>query len=453
MSAEEDAYKAALDVIAKARSEKTSVNFDRPDCRALTGIPPELAELSAREWVDLSNTQITDLAPLATLKRLQTLLLSGTRIIDLAPLATLTGLQILTLTGTQITDLAPLTTLKELHSLGLGGTQITDLSHIAALTGLEGLILTGTRITELVPLTALPKLVSLWLQDTQVTDVAPLATLTGLGSLMLQGSQVTDLRPIRDLPFTFKLRSAHRGLNFSDTPASTQDAELARLAEIEDNEERTRDTLAYLKTLPPWPQPYTPRARPDGKPPQPIGGDAEHEQTGLRAEPQISRSAVKVRTSAIQIKFLLREPQMTQTTAQGVAEQIRVALREVRSRTNDLPEALLALEGVAEALQGLGAARLGPKDKNRVEELQLRIAHLEASLEKLTEELKAAKAAKASDGFGAHFSKEAAGEIARTLGFLGRLGAVAGAVYFIGPNNPIAASFIAAWAAASKLVK
>ena len=167
----------------------------------------------------------------------------------------------------------------------------------------------------------------------------------------------------------------------------------------------------------------------------------------------MSRGAVKVKTSATQIKFLLREPQMTQMTAQGVAEHIRVALRDVRSRTNDLPEALLALEGAADALQGLGAARIGPKDKNRVEELQLRIAHLEASLEKLTEELNAAKAAAKSDGFGAHFSKEAAGEVARTLGFVGRLGAVAGAVFFIGPNNPIAASFIAAWAAASKLVK
>jgi hypothetical protein len=249
-------------------------------------------------------------------------------------------------------------------------------------------------------------------------------------------------------------------LYFFDTPATAQDAELDRLAGILDHEYRTRDTLTYLKTLPPWPEPYMPKATADGSPPLPIGGDVDHGQTPAkprqapaRTEPPMSRGVVKVKTSATQIRFLLREPQMTQMTAQGVAEHIRAALGEARRRTNDLPEALLALEGVAEALQGLGAARIGAKDKNRVEELQLRISHLEASLEKLTEELTAAKAATKSDGFGAHFSKEAAGEIARTLGFVARLGAVGGAVYLIGPGNPIAASFIAAWAAASKLVK
>ncbi|MCF8486302.1 MAG: hypothetical protein K9G71_13905 [Rhodobacteraceae bacterium] len=452
MSAEEDAYQAALDIIAMARDKgQTSVDFDTPDCHALRRIPPELATLTRLQTLRLSGPQITDLAPLATLTGLQTLLLGGTQITDLAPLATLNRLQDLWLEGTQITALDALVNLTGLLHLGLGNTLITDFTPLANLTGLETLVLQGTQITDLAPLATLNRLQALGLEGTRVADIAPLGNLTRLESLWLQGTQITDLRPIRDLPF--KWDSLPSGLSFGDTPATARDAELARMAGIEDDKRRTRDTLAYLKTLPPWPQPYTPRARPDGKPPQPIGGDAEHEQTGLRAEPPISRSAVKVRTSAIQIKFLLREPQMTQTTAQGVAEQIRVALREVRSRTNDLPEALLALEGVAEALQGLGAARIGPKDKNRVEELQLRIAHLEASLEKLTEELKAAKAAKASDGFGAHFSKEAAGEIARTLGFLGRLGAVAGAVYFIGPNNPIAASFIAAWAAASKLVK
>jgi internalin A len=31
------------------------------------------------------------------------------------------------------------------------------------------------------------------------------------------------------------------------------------------------ETLAYLRSLPPWPEPYTPAATPDGSPPQPIG--------------------------------------------------------------------------------------------------------------------------------------------------------------------------------------
>jgi len=46
------------------------------------------------------------------------------------------------------------------------------------------------------------------------------------------------------------------------------------LSKIENDSERTRKTLAYLRSLPPWPEPYTPAATPDGSTPKPIGGDA-----------------------------------------------------------------------------------------------------------------------------------------------------------------------------------
>jgi hypothetical protein len=97
----------------------------------------------------------------------------------------------------------------------------------------------------------------------------PLAGLAGLRGLELDGCQVADLRPIRGLA---KLGTNHPpGLSFHDTPATRADGTLARLAGIEDTEARARVTLAYLNTLPPWPDPYTPSERPDGEPPQPIG--------------------------------------------------------------------------------------------------------------------------------------------------------------------------------------
>jgi Leucine-rich repeat (LRR) protein len=370
MGEEEYAYEAALEIIArKTETKATEVNFNRPQCRALTRIPPELGELQTLTVVDLGDTRITELSPLAGLTELQ----------------------------------------------------------------------------------------NLWLNQTGVSDLSPLAGLTGLKNLRLDRTEVKDLRPIRGAE---GLVNGNWGLRFDDTPATRMDAELLRLSQLKDNSQRGCETLAYLNSLPPWPEPYTPTARPDGKPPQPIGGDVDHGQTPakprqapVRAEPPMSRGAVMVKTSATQIKFLLREPQMTQMTAQGVAEHIRAALGEARSRTNDLPEALLALEGVADALQELGAARIGPKDKNRIEELQLRIAYLEASLEKLTEELNAAKAAVKSDGFGASFSKESGVQAAQLLGQLTRFGIVGGMLFFIGTNNTLAARFIEAWAAASKFLK
>ncbi|ETD87512.1 hypothetical protein U716_00710 [Rhodobacter capsulatus B6] len=68
----------------------------------------------------------------------------------------------------------------------------------------------------------------------------------------------------------------HGGVEFSDCEATRRDAELTRLSDIDDDTIRTRETLAYLNTLPPWPEPYLPKARPDGKPPEWIGlGDGD----------------------------------------------------------------------------------------------------------------------------------------------------------------------------------
>jgi hypothetical protein len=64
---------------------------------------------------------------------------------------------------------------------------------------------------------------------------------------------VADLRPIRGCA---KLgTNGPPGLRFPDTPATKVDGTLARLAGIEDAKDCARETLAYLNTLPPWPEP------------------------------------------------------------------------------------------------------------------------------------------------------------------------------------------------------
>ena len=109
MDAAEQAYEAARAEIARVKATVgDTLYFDAEDYRALTTLPPEIAELTGLETLVLRNTQITDLAPLAGLTRLQTLVLRNTQITDLAPLAGLTGLKRLDLCNTQITDLAPL---------------------------------------------------------------------------------------------------------------------------------------------------------------------------------------------------------------------------------------------------------------------------------------------------------------------------------------------------------
>ena len=225
-SAAEKAYEAAVKEIRRVKQAgETTLDLSDERYRALDRIPQDIAALTALQRLTLNQTAVSDLTPLAALTALQTLGLNRTAVSDLAPLASLTALQVLTLDQTAVSDLAPL----------------------AKLTALQ----------------------RLYLLQTAVSDLAPLAGLADLEDLALDGCQVADLRPIRGHA---KLGTNHSpGLSFHDTPASRSDGTLARLAEIEDTKDRARATLAYLNTLPPWPEPYTPSARPDGEPPQPIG--------------------------------------------------------------------------------------------------------------------------------------------------------------------------------------
>ncbi len=249
MNEAEKAYQAAQKEIARAaKAGETRLSFDAEPFRALERLPPELAALAGLQVLDLDNTQVADLAPLAALTGLQELWLDNTRVADLAPLAALTGLQVLWLDNTQVADLAPLAALTGLQFLDLNNTQVADLAPLAALTGLQ----------------------DLRLDNTQVADLAPLAALTGLERLDLDNTQVADLRPLAGLA-RLSAESVVSGLSYRSTPATERDARLAELSRIKDSSERARETLAYLQTLPPWPDPYTPEATPDGSPPQPIG--------------------------------------------------------------------------------------------------------------------------------------------------------------------------------------
>jgi hypothetical protein len=149
--------------------------------------------------LNLGDARIADLAPLAGLTRLQTLILWNTQTRDLAPLAELRSLQSLDLMGTQVTDLKPLRGLTNLHTLDLGRTQVSDLSPLAGLTGLRSLNLSETPVKELTPLARLTGLQSLSFIDTQVRDLAPLAGLRSLQSLSLAETSVSDLTPLAAL--------------------------------------------------------------------------------------------------------------------------------------------------------------------------------------------------------------------------------------------------------------
>ena len=234
------AYAAAVREIARViKAGETQLKLDDKKFNALTRIPPNLHDIKGLYRVDLDNTQINDLTPLQVLTGLQQLLLNQTGVVDLTPLQALTGLQ----------------------GLYLNQTGVVDLTPLQALTGLQ----------------------TLSLDQTGVVDLTPLQALTGLQVLYLNQTGVVDLRPICDLPLSGK--GPFSGIRFANTPAIARDPELLRLSAVEDNEQRTRETLAYLKTLPKWPEPL-PWLVPQDPPPLTLTAllDAQ-ERAGWRYSP------------------------------------------------------------------------------------------------------------------------------------------------------------------------
>ena len=149
----------------------------------------------------------------------------------------------------------PLAQLSALTRLDLGSTQVTDLTPLAQLSALTRLYLRNTQITDLTPLAQLSALTALSLSNTQVSDLAPLMHLSALATLSIDDTQVSDLRPL--IPLEKLGEGDDTGLAYNNTPASRSTPELQRLSQVENNNYAKcyRDTVAYLKTLPPYPEP------------------------------------------------------------------------------------------------------------------------------------------------------------------------------------------------------
>lgn len=154
------------------------------DISPLAGIP--------LQYIDLSNTRVTDLSPLVNTTDLYGLVCAGTPIIDFTPLAKM-HLGLLDLSNTAIHDLSILKGMS-LSNLKLSNTMVTDFSLLAEMKDLSDLDCSGTAITDLTPLTKLP-LSSLNLSGTPVSDITALKGMQ-LCDLDLSNTQVADLSPL-----------------------------------------------------------------------------------------------------------------------------------------------------------------------------------------------------------------------------------------------------------------
>ena len=180
-------------------------------------------------WLDLGNNNISDLSPLAELKKLERISLAGNNISDLSPLAELKNLKFLYLYDNNISDLSSLAELKKLEILLLRGNNISDISAIVGLTQLETLDLNKNNISVIPPLAELKKLETLGLTRNNISDISGLAGLTQFFAFDLRDNNISDLSPLTELKNLKQLNLQDN--NISDL-SPLADSELKNLEDL-----------------------------------------------------------------------------------------------------------------------------------------------------------------------------------------------------------------------------
>ena len=162
-----------------------------------------LAGLIQLEFLAIQNfrarNQISDLTPLSGLIQLYYLYTSDNEISDLTPLTGLTNLVYLGLNVNQISDITPLAGLTQLRSIAIGVNQISDITPLAGLTQLRSIAINGNQISDITPLARLTELEFLHFANNESSDLTPLTRLTNLAVLGLGGNQINNITPLAGL--------------------------------------------------------------------------------------------------------------------------------------------------------------------------------------------------------------------------------------------------------------
>ncbi|MFH0909910.1 MAG: sigma-70 family RNA polymerase sigma factor [Planctomycetota bacterium] len=160
-----------------------------------------LKGLTGLKWLDLSGTEIRDLAWLSNFHNLKGLGLYKVSLPDLAPLAGLARLTNLNLDEVKVRDgdFTPLSQLTNLTNLRLVRMGKIKLGSLAKLKKLHGITLEDTQPADLTPLEGLESLRILWLTRTGISDLTPLRGLVSLRSLYYMDNQSPDPAPLKDL--------------------------------------------------------------------------------------------------------------------------------------------------------------------------------------------------------------------------------------------------------------
>ncbi|MCH1571190.1 MAG: leucine-rich repeat domain-containing protein, partial [Longimicrobiales bacterium] len=158
-----------------------------------------LQNLRGLNRLELRESSIADISPLAGMGELAVLILASNQVTDLSPLSEIPSLFAVDVDDNRVTDLQPLSGLTNLTNLEVARNSISDLSPLSGLTGLRSLRAEGNSIIDVAPLSGLTELISLVLEDNSIFSIQPLEGLTKLQSLWLRNNRITSISWLSDL--------------------------------------------------------------------------------------------------------------------------------------------------------------------------------------------------------------------------------------------------------------
>lgn len=150
--------------------------------------------------LDLFNTKVRDIGPVASMSGLSALIISRTDVEDIRPLEHLRSLILLHASSTKVRDISALSTIPYLVEVNLENNEIQDIGALAHIgPSMDRLYLSSNRIQDIRPLSGMTQLKELYIEDNLASDLTPLANMNMLYTLFVDGNQIQDISPLAGL--------------------------------------------------------------------------------------------------------------------------------------------------------------------------------------------------------------------------------------------------------------
>ncbi|CAH1219079.1 hypothetical protein PAECIP111892_04657 [Paenibacillus auburnensis] len=172
----------------------------------------EITSLEDLQWfpnlkfLTVNKQLVTDLAPLAKLKKIESIRITGCQVADLAPLQDLKTLKYLYLDSNNIQDITPIQSITNLVILSIKDNQITDIQAVRELGKLEDVNLSSNQIKDIGPLYSLAKMKNVELKDNKITSIEGIQYWNELETLDVSGNPIGNYLPLKSLSPTVFIR-------------------------------------------------------------------------------------------------------------------------------------------------------------------------------------------------------------------------------------------------------